>query len=132
VQWWLFCYVWRNWQMDRQRDGRTDMTALKGEFRDYVNSPKMVNDNDVNLASKRTWRLKNCKVSEDLVTPISLDYSKASHMHRVHKTCHPCPAYSNWNMLLKSVNRKTDNWTKYFYRNQCFIKMWESEKCRKW
>jgi hypothetical protein len=40
--------------MDRQRDGRTDMTALKGEFRDYVNSPKMVNDNDVNLASKRT------------------------------------------------------------------------------
>jgi hypothetical protein len=34
-------------QMDRQR-GRTDMTAVKGEFRDYVNSPKMVNNDNVN------------------------------------------------------------------------------------
>jgi hypothetical protein len=40
--------------MDRQREGRTDVTALKGEFRDYVISRKMVNNDDVNEASKRT------------------------------------------------------------------------------
>jgi hypothetical protein len=30
---------------DRQRDRRTDM-ALIGEFFDYVNAPKIVNNND--------------------------------------------------------------------------------------
>lgn len=35
-------------QMDRQRVGRMSMTALKGEFRDYVNLPKMVISDDAN------------------------------------------------------------------------------------
>jgi hypothetical protein len=28
-------------QIDEQREGRTDMTKLIGEFRDYANAPKM-------------------------------------------------------------------------------------------
>ena len=33
-------------QIDEQREGRTDMTKLIGEFRDYANAPKMVNNDD--------------------------------------------------------------------------------------
>jgi len=37
-----------------ERDGRTDMTILNGEFRDYANAPKMVNNDDVKEEWKRT------------------------------------------------------------------------------
>jgi hypothetical protein len=35
-------------EREREREGRTGMTTLKGEFRDYLNLPKMVNNDDVN------------------------------------------------------------------------------------